>query len=1235
MYAANGSFPQIPKTPCTRTLSDILEPAGRLNLDDLLTDRQYVPRPNYTPQRGGAHARYYTGTHSAHNYACDTDGVCPTLTQTPTVLFDDQIGDFRRMNLTETAKAQSLPPHFQFPKHTSEAAARKHIGKGMDGSCVRALGEAVSKYLRHGATASPHAFAMAPLALHEAHGHLCPRVSRLKGIPYPKEGCPICPYGKIKNAPATGVCRAKEANPLDCCFMDIKVCSVADRNDTLYCLGIIDSCTGKSWVFDLQSLSTEAVIEKLDHWRVQHLHNRQVKKLVMDNGSCFTSRAMKSYLTSVGIVYEYSGAYHQHQNGPAESLWYRLTSLCIMQMMQSAWLGVKYWFECMRHANDQLCRAPSRSHDNNCPQDLWDNFINGKITENSGATQRRWGTVCYVVEPSHSNFEPRGTKAYLLNYSEAHPGRCYDVLCANTNRVRKSVNVKFPDTPYADAVNAPDTIPLTFEQAPKTTPNAPPAPHFPPGTLAGLFNGANTHQSAVETSVPAANIRMTDVLRLGDISNCTSTHTRERCVQLHNKTVEAALETPVRHHSGALHVPKLKDIKYSISHGNLTAHRMHALHAATTSVPVVSNEEYVHPRTTRAEYITDDMGRDIASVAQLDPFATKYTFGVHMEVDGQTVHARFTKKTQPHTFHAQRGNLRGKTLPSQGNTVVASQREFDKLQQYERYNDILKAVATEYNGFDDRHIWTLEIVPPGEDLHDCLLLLKVKLNPDGTENKIKARCVIRGDRMLQGVHYTDTFAPASGLVAVRCLLSNTVTQGYCLKAFDAEQAFCNATPEFDTYLNPPPGRPRRRGPNGERMGYKLNRQTYGIPNGPRRWHMCIHNWMLRYNATNPGSPQWTQSVLEPCLYHLRGATRDERIDICLFVDDVLSSFPDTPTGRKTYSDFVEAFKKTYKIQDDGYTDADQFTGINLTWNADRTELRLDQPGAVDGVLKKYNFIDSKSSYTPAIANTLVSTRDCPAEGPEGDADRAYMKDKPYREAIGDLLWLARVYRYDIQYAVNACSRVGSNPGPAHWHAICKILRYLNHTKDFALVYRKHPQPKSDNVYQPNTTLGYSDSDWAPNYGTWFDNYRSTSGKIISRNQHALLWTSRRQERVAQSSCEAEYYAAASASKDLMFVDRIMQSLAPDVLDHPTPVLFLDNKSAIFAATNAQDNEKQRHIDLRAHCIRDSVTRKDMKLRFIPGTENPADAQTKPLGDTKFHKFRNFHQLVATRNSAQH
>ena len=360
--------------------------------------------------------------------------------------------------------------------------------------------------------------------------------------------------------------------------------------------------------------------------------------------------------------------------------------------------------------------------------------------------------------------------------------------------------------------------------------------------------------------------------------------------------------------------------------------------------------------------------------------------------------------------------------------------------------------------------------------------------------------------------------------------------------------------------------------------------------------------------------------MEPCLYHLRGQHPEEHVDVCVFVDDCFCSFPDSPTAHACYNDFVETFKKSFALGDDGHQDCKEFIGLNLTWNEDRTELALDQPHIVDSILKRYNFKDSRSAYTPALANTLLSSRDCPAPGPEGDADREFMKDKPYRQCIGDLLWLSRVYRYDLQYAVNACARVANNPGPKHWQALCKILRYLNHTREYRLVFRK---PEAS---QPHVT-GYTDSDWAPNYGTYFDNYRSTSGSIISHNKHALVWKSRRQDRVAQSSTEAEYYAAADTAKDLTFVSRIMKSLSPNARNVSSPVLHIDNKSAIHAAQNAQDNEKQRHIDMRAHFLRDLVTRKALHLQFISGLENPADPQTKPLGDVKFSAYRNFHNLL--------
>jgi hypothetical protein len=115
-------------------------------------------------------------------------------------------------------------------------------------------------------------------------------------------------------------------------------------------------------------------------------------------------------------------------------------------------------------------------------------------------------------------------------------------------------------------------------------------------------------------------------------------------------------------------------------------------------------------------------------------------------------------------------------------------------------------------------------------------------------------------------------------------------------------------------------------------------------------------------------------------------------------------------------------------------------------------------------------------------------------------------------------------------------------------------RGLNHTKDYALEYR------SDG--HTGGVKGYSDSDWAPNYGAYYDKYRSTSGEIVTVNDHAALWKSKRQQPVSQNSCEAEYYPAADASKDLIFADRIMQSLSDNKQKHDAPALYVDNQPAI-------------------------------------------------------------------------
>ena len=54
-------------------------------------------------------------------------------------------------------------------------------------------------------------------------------------------------------------------------------------------------------------------------------------------------------------------------------------------------------------------------------------------------------------------------------------------------------------------------------------------------------------------------------------------------------------------------------------------------------------------------------------------------------------------------------------------------------------------------------------------------------------------------------------------------------------------------------------------------------------------------------------------------------------------------------------------------------------------------------------------------------------------------------NSPYRELVGSLLFLAMISRPDIAYAVCVASRFVDYYDDFHWHAVKRILRYLEET----------------------------------------------------------------------------------------------------------------------------------------------------------------------------------------------
>ena len=95
----------------------------------------------------------------------------------------------------------------------------------------------------------------------------------------------------------------------------------------------------------------------------------------------------------------------------------------------------------------------------------------------------------------------------------------------------------------------------------------------------------------------------------------------------------------------------------------------------------------------------------------------------------------------------------------------------------------------------------------------------------------------------------------------------------------------------------------------------------------------------------------------------------------------------------------------------------------------------------------------------------------------------------------------------------------------------------------------------------------------------------------------------RQQRLAQSSTESEYYAAAEAVKEAART----RALHHDLGYRTGPItVYEDNQSCIKQAENPCDREAQKHIDLRAHYLREQVHANNVKMVYVSTGEQVAD-----------------------------
>ncbi|XP_019451900.1 PREDICTED: uncharacterized protein LOC109353999 [Lupinus angustifolius] len=117
----------------------------------------------------------------------------------------------------------------------------------------------------------------------------------------------------------------------------------------------------------------------------------------------------------------------------------------------------------------------------------------------------------------------------------------------------------------------------------------------------------------------------------------------------------------------------------------------------------------------------------------------------------------------------------------------------------------------------------------------------------------------------------------------------------------------------------------------------------------------------------------------------------------------------------------------------------------------------------------------------------------------------------FRQIIGSLRYVCNSRPY-IAYRVGVISRHMEDPRASHMQAAKKLLRYLKGSLDYGVHFPKAGQMKQKEIY------GYTNVDWCGDK----DDRKSATGYFFKFESASISWSSKKQEVVALSSCEAEY-----------------------------------------------------------------------------------------------------------------
>lgn len=469
---------------------------------------------------------------------------------------------------------------------------------------------------------------------------------------------------------------------------------------------------------------------------------------------------------------------------------------------------------------------------------------------------------------------------------------------------------------------------------------------------------------------------------------------------------------------------------------------------------------------------------------------------------------------------------------------------------------------------------------PGMWTLPLLWVYNKKRDATGKVVKYKARLVVGGNRQVAGRDYNEKSAPVIRASTLRVALAIGAKLDYCLEQGDAKNAYTQAKIDREVFVTHPPGYGTK-----DDTCLQVLMALYGMVQSGYLF--------FEHNAAQLKKLGFEPSQADPCLY-LRKHPVNGIEFVCVYVDDYV-------VGAKTkgqVDDIFNSLGKLVKLERQG--DIHFILGIRITRDRRTKTLSMSQGAAVKDLLTRFGMWPCN---TKAVAE--VDDKD----GLWEDDSEPLADQATYRSIVGSLVYLMTCTRPDLAHSVQRLSRYLQAPRRPHMEGAKRILRYLMGTVNIGICFGGG---SSD-------LTGYSDASWAPR-----PDRMSTSGYICVLNNGPVSWKSARQRVTALSSCESEYIAMFDATRELVWLRRLLHDLG---FTQGTTTLLCDNQSAIAVGSSKDVSERTKHIEVRYHFVREIVAAKQVCPTYVPTSDQLADVLTKVSTQAAVDKFKG--QLMVT------